>query len=554
MGIFDGLARLFGGSDVADVESSAVDSGTVALAASDKKRVKIPLDGGEQGVVGVAQLFGRYQDRFAQSLQGRKGIQKMAPLLRREAACFTTNRIIQLTAGTAEWLVIPVSDDATDVEAAEFVRSLMDDMSHTWWTFVRFALSAQTFGYSDVEIVWKRRQGRHPPADQAGSAFDDGRIGLRKLAVRRQETIDHWEIDDNGGHQGLVQIDPVDGRERDAIPIEKLLHFQGGDDRGAWEGIGWLEPAYRLAHMVNNYEIIEGIGHQRSHQGLPVMKYDPVEPDNGLIKRLQSLGKGLVVNTKQYVLIPNTVDFELASVTNSNAGELRNKINQLRWDIMMLGLVSFLRLGTTDKGTYSLGESMSEVFLKSINGALGDVQSVLNRHLVPRIIDANAGKFGALKEYPLITVAKVTVLPIQVLSYLQQVQDWFTAAEPVDIVWLRQMMDMPEKSESDIVTEREEAEREAEAMAQAAAKVLADAEAASAAKVAAAKVAEAKAAAEAKVAAAESEEAGKSGESASKEKSQLSEGAAQGFVLSGQAEIRRAVEALIDSMDTAVLP
>jgi len=410
----------------------------------------------EYGTSGVPQFAGRLEERYLASLRGPTGIQKMAEILRKEPAAYTAHSLVLLTAAQATWRAVPPTDRPEDREAAEFLEQCLQDMSQSFSRAVRFALSALAFGFADLEIVWKRRQGRNPGRGKPESAFDDGLIGIRKLAPRRQETIERWEFDDAGGPEVMIQRHPTTYQEI-RIPIEKLLHFIGGDDRGSWEGLGWLEPAYKLYHMIENYEIMEGIGWQRSFVGLPVFEYVS-SPDDATKNDVQELGKGLVANEKQYVTYPGpVVNFRLETVTNSNAGELRQRINQLRWEIMTLVFATFVRLGSTTSGSRALSQPLIDLFRDGVNAALDDIADVFNRHLVPRLFKLNAGEFVGITAYPVIEHSSVSRLPLEVVSWIDGIQQFLETAEPTDAMWLRDMLGMPS-----IEIEQDESEDEGE--------------------------------------------------------------------------------------------
>jgi len=416
----------------------------------------------EIGVGPMLDWNGRSTDRYLSSLQGPAGIEKMALTLRREMAVFITQQIILLTAKGSKWTSEAGGETEADKQVKEFLDSVMIDMSTSWWRVVQFALSATAFGYADVEIVWKRRMGMTANPAMPDSQFDDQMIGVRKLAPRRQETIDHWGQDEHGGYQTMVQLHPRTGEEI-AIPIEKLLHFIGGDDRGSWEGLGWLEPAYKLVHMLDSYEILEGVGWQRSFVGLPVAHYTR-GVDTQLKNKMEALCRGLVMNTNQYVTIPKeSVEFELVTVANVNAGALKNKIDGLRWDILTTGLAAFLRLGSTATGTYSLGESLKDVFASSVDAALDMVGDVLNRHLVPRLLAANPASFVGISAQPKYVHSSVKELPMAVLQYLEAISTWNGTARVEDVIWLRSEIGMPMVTQETLQTERAEAEAKAKA-------------------------------------------------------------------------------------------
>lgn len=394
----------------------------------------------ERGVTGVTEWNGRPTERYLSSLQGAAGIKKFAEMLRKEPACFTADRLVRLTAQQTKWSVTPASDSSEDRRAAEFLEECVGDMSHSLPVAVDDAMTSQWFGFSLLEIVWKRRQGRDVPRGQPSSAFDDGKVGIRKLAMRRQETIDRWLFDANGGVQGVVQLD--DEFKEIPIPIEKALLFNVIRDRGNPEGMAMGETAYKVYHMLENFEIIDGIGAERAHIGLPVIRWitKPSEADK---IAAETMAANLVVNEQQFVSLPGTMaEFELVSITNTNADALRARINQLRWEIVGIVFGNYIRLGTTDTGNRALSETLADAFTKGVDAMLNyGIAEVFNLHLVPRLFACNP-QFS-LKQYPRLQPAKVHTLPLFVLQYLDSMQGWLLNAPTEDNLWLREMLGMP---------------------------------------------------------------------------------------------------------------
>ena len=398
----------------------------------------------ETGVSGVASFNGREADRYLPELQGSAGIQTMARILRREPAAYTVANATRLAARQASWRAVPASDAPGDRAAAEFLESCMDDMSSTWWQAISFALSAQAFGFADLHIVYKRRSGSAPKNGNPPSKYKDNAIGIRKLAIRRQETIDRWLLDDNGNHQAMIQLDPSTGRLYPPVPIERLLHFVGGDDRGAWEGMGWLEPAYKIWHMLQGFEIIYGVGSQRSFVGVPVFEY-VAKPDAQSIQMVRKMGKALTVSESQFFEYPGEiVKFRLETVTNSNAGELRAQIAELRWLMLMLGLTQFLQLGNTASGSQALASPLITMFRDSVDAANDDIAETINRHLVPRLFALNPSIAAKTSELPWVQPTKINKLRPEILQYLTAIQTFLNGAPNEDAIWLRDMVGMPE--------------------------------------------------------------------------------------------------------------
>lgn len=399
----------------------------------------------EIGTAGVPVFEGREADRYIEELQGSEGIRQLAKILRREPAAYTVNNMIMLSARNAKIRVVGATDKPIDRQAAEFVQQCWNDMSRDAEEAFRFALSCTAFGFSDLHIVYKRRTGNKTTNGAAASNYNDGRIGWRKLAVRRQETIEEWKRDENGDPRFMVQRDPATGDLYTPVEIDRMLHFRAGEDRGAWEGIGWLEPAYRLAHMISNLELIYGIGQQRAHVGLPVFKF-LTKPDAETVALVETIAKRLIVNEQQYVRYPGLiVEFDLKTVSNGNATELREGINGFRWELMTLALASFIRLGNTSTGAYSVASPLLSLFKSSVDAAINEVMTVLNRHAIPRLLAYNPDvRWTAL---PRFVASSITPLPDGVMQFLGAIQSWLLTMPLDDANWLRTAIGLPEAKE-----------------------------------------------------------------------------------------------------------
>lgn len=422
----------------------------------------------EVGTAGVTVFEGREADRYIEELQGAEGLRQLAVILRREPAAYTVNNMIMLSARNATIRVVGATDKPVDRHAAEFIQQCWDDMSRDAEEAFRFALSSTAFGFADLHIVYKRRSGRQVAAGAAASNYDDGRVGWRKLAIRRQETIETWVRDENGDPKAMIQRDPTTSDLYPPVEIERILHFRSGEDRGAWEGIGWLEPAYRLAHMISNLELIYGIGQQRAHVGLPVFKF-LVKPDDETIRLVETIAKRLIVNEQQYVRYPGQiVEFDLKTVSNSNAGELREGIGSFRWEMMTLALASFIRLGNTSTGAYSVASPLLSLFKNSVDAAIAEVIAVLNRHAIPRLLAYNPDVKRT--EPPRFVASSITPLPDGVMQFLSTIQSWLLTMPLDDANWLRAAIGLPEAKEDlqieSVQPTKQSAEADAEADAE----------------------------------------------------------------------------------------
>lgn len=192
----------------------------------------------EVGQTGLRQYGGWVREEFLPQLLGRQAARVYREMQDNDATIGSMLFAITQTMRKIKWRVKPADDSAEALAEAQFADSLRFDMSSTWEDFIVEALSMLAYGFSAHEIVYKHRNGRHeqsgPYDDIATSLFDDGRIGIRKLPIRSQDTVIKWFFGPNGSIEGLTQ-QPFNG-PINHIPIEKLLLFRPTSHKGNPEG------------------------------------------------------------------------------------------------------------------------------------------------------------------------------------------------------------------------------------------------------------------------------------------------------------------------------
>lgn len=195
------------------------------------------------GSYGLRQFGGWVREDFLAVLVGRQGARVYREMLDNSAVVGSVIFAITQALRRVEWRVNPADDTPAAAEMAEFVDSLRDDCSHTWEDFVTESLSMLGYGYSVHEMVYKRRLGPKPPEGQATSKHKDGRIGLRRLPIRGQDTILKWMFDPNGQITGVTQ-QPWVGAMID-LPIQKMLLFRPTSHKNNPEGRA-LDPQTKI--------------------------------------------------------------------------------------------------------------------------------------------------------------------------------------------------------------------------------------------------------------------------------------------------------------------
>lgn len=361
----------------------------------------------ELGVSGLKYGWEGVREEFLRDLQGSKGRKIFHEMEATDPTCGAILFAITQVVSSANWYVdLDLYSDNTK-KAAQFIQENLHDMSHSWKSFISGVCSQFIYGWSLFEIVYKKRLGRDadPP-----SKYDDGRIGIRKLVERPQSTLDGWKFDGEGGIQAMVQRDP-DTYKEIVIPIEKALLFRTQASRGNPEGRSLLVRSYKPWYYLDKIEKIEAIGIERDLNGLPIMKL-PVEVFVDSDKSdIYDHCKKVVANVRrdemEGLLIPydsdnpNAYEFSLLPSPGQRQFDTSQVIDRKKNEIASVVLADFISLGHETFGSFALGRSKRDIFEIAVMGYLDNIKSVLNSHLIPRLLGWNP-EFADLERYPVI--------------------------------------------------------------------------------------------------------------------------------------------------------
>jgi len=360
----------------------------------------------ELGSAGLIQYGGQVQEDFIQQLQGKRGIANYREMADNDPVVGAIMHAIEMLMRKVDWSV-----DASDVEDeqalsyAAFVSSCMTDMSVSWDDTLSSILSFLTYGFSVHEIVYKRREGYD---GDASSRHDDNLIGWKKLPIRGQSTIYDWDIDKNGGINGVIQQQELGetwGRDNVFIPIEKMLLFRTSTKYNNPRGRSVLRNAFIPWYYKTKIQEIEAIGIERDLAGMPVAMVPPqLLSDNATAGETAALDaiKQLVRNIKrdeqEGIVFPLAYDPDTGNLAYdlkllSTGGRRQFDTNAIiqRYDqrISMSLLADFVLLGHTATGTQALSVSKIQLFLDSLEAWLSGIAEVFNSHALPRLMRIN---------------------------------------------------------------------------------------------------------------------------------------------------------------------
>lgn len=354
------------------------------------------------GVEGVKISNGYVHDEFLTKLVGERGRRIYRQMRDNDSVISAAFFAIEMLMRAVDWTV---SCDTDDPDAIGFVESIMVDMSHTWDDFISNVSTMLTYGWQYTEVVYKRRLGPDQTDPTKRSKYSDGRIGIRKLSDRSQETLNRWEIDESDGSVLGMWQDHPNGGMTTFIPIERALLFRPHMHKGSPEGRSVLRGAYRSWHLLKNIQEIEAIAIERELNGLPVV-HIPNATLNGTSNdavaataAYKKLVRDIKFNEQGGVVLPSDpwydsdgkpsglrqVELTLLSSNGTRAINTDDIVRRYQGDIARTVLADFIMLGQGDRGSFALSRSKVDLFAGALEGWMSAIAETINRHLVPQL-------------------------------------------------------------------------------------------------------------------------------------------------------------------------
>mgnify|MGYP001173726727 CR=1 FL=1 len=317
------------------------------------------------------------------------------------------------------WKAQPASKRTQDLEAAEFLDSVMLDMQHGWRTFIALAAKAvPQFGFAPFEIVYKVRSGWDDDPRKS-SKFDDGAVGIANLAFRSPDTVLHWDYDPNDVTRliGLTQLAAPDFKPT-FIPIEKILLLRAEPGKDSPEGRSILRSAYRSWIIKKTMEDLRNIIIERGGAGIPWVEaptqianapsfyaQNPNSPEAKAAiesyNTLREMLEGIVIDKSQWIITPQVYDdegnplikvgFLQPSVGADIIGHINRAIDTEAKAILQSTLTEFLALGmgASGGGSLALSRDKTDNFTLAVTAYLDAFEASINNQLVPRLFRLN---------------------------------------------------------------------------------------------------------------------------------------------------------------------
>jgi len=363
------------------------------------------------GVSGENTINGQIRsDEFLPELRGKKAIRKYREMRDNDstigAVMYATEQVLR----DVDLKVCPCDDSEEAKREADFVESVLCDMDHTLDDHIAEALSCLSYGFAWFEVVYKRRVGPTQSNDKKRSKYTDGRMGVRKIAMRAPWTVSRFDVDNKTGDiQGVYQDGGYAGTTKHYIPSRKSLYYRTTSLNGDPSGRSILRNAYTSYEYLNNLQAIEAIAVERELAGIPVARIpseylspDATSSQVQFKSNLEQILRDVKFNEQGYIITPSDtypdkdgsptnirlVDVELMSSSGSRNIDIDPIVKRYQHDIARSVLSEFLMLGSQG-GSYALSKSKTDLFLRALESYIQQIVDVLNKQLVERLWELN---------------------------------------------------------------------------------------------------------------------------------------------------------------------
>ena len=345
---------------------------------------------------------------------------------------------VQVIALRVPRFIEPYNQTPTHLKRAEFLNECLgitqdnNDMTHSFDDFLREALSMNTYGFSIHEKVYRYR------LEKYGSKYDDGKVGIKRLPIRPQESIEEFKYDEEGRElESVIQkqskarttalfksMGLKDGLIK--IPRSNFMLFRADCEDGKAEGVSPLSYSYDTWRDLQRFKDLEAISASKNLNGLPVL-YMPAnymidDPSDDASKVYQTLKDGMskiAIGQQSHIMLPSDreqetgqggklFEVDLLTASSSNITSISAIIEKLEKSLLQCLFASEIY------GAENMDSTKTSMLSMLVENRIKEIFTVINNDLIPELFHLNGWdktktpklRYGKLREIPFSDFAK----------------------------------------------------------------------------------------------------------------------------------------------------
>jgi hypothetical protein len=318
----------------------------------------------------------------------------------------------RLLMNRVEWDVEPpVGATPQQVERAKFIKSCMDDMTESWKATTANWFDYLEYGSHVSEKVFRRRLRKN------GSKFDDGLVGLKKIAPRSRASLQRWDFSPDGREllgveqtlrymdKSYLYMDQLDGQGLLYIPREKFLLFTCDGYLGNPDGNSFLKAIYLAYKQLTLLQDQLLLGIAKDAQGILKIEVPPryldanaSDSDKAVLAGFQAIIQNYNAGTQRGLLVPAIADpesklpmftYELMEMKGTAKYDVEAAIKRLEGNILDAMSCGILKMGMDTAGSFSAQDGDTNILTLAVGHRLQEVAEVLNHDLIPQLFALN---------------------------------------------------------------------------------------------------------------------------------------------------------------------
>lgn len=305
--------------------------------------------------------------------------------------------------GKSDWRAEPADDSEEAQRFADLTMEILNDMKTPLKDAVEGAAMFRHYGFSVLEWTMKLRP--------------DGNMGFKDLARRAQNTIERWDVEDDGTIIAAVQRSPQTYKEI-KLMRSRLVYLVDKALDDSPEGLGLFRHLVDPVKRLNKYLQLEGWGYENDLRGIPIIRAPLLAlaravtsgeitqaQADAILNPLKDMANvharnpemGLMIDSQTWQSADEAAkpsgtpqfDVSLLDGGNYSLEEVADAIIRINQEIARLLGIEHLLLGADGVGSLALAKDKSDNFALTVDGTLGKIREAMQRDLLGPLWEIN---------------------------------------------------------------------------------------------------------------------------------------------------------------------